>query len=275
MSVKRRLLGIGGKVRLSILPVLLVLSFVPLTSAAADFYVATNGDDANDCLSGATPCLTIAAAMDKAVTDPASSHDTVYIAAGTYNENLAINADFDLVGAGSGLTIIDGGGSDRVVAVGSSRTVAIQDLTMQNGATTLHGGGIVNSSGSSLTITNSIVHNNTSTASGGGIYNYGVLSLNTVEITGNQGNFGGAVYNASSGSVTIANSTLSGNNVTSTGGAAVFNAGGTVIIEKTTISGNSSDSTASNVIHNQNGGSIGLTNVTISSNPVSDKVLLN
>jgi len=53
----------------------------PRARAAGPWFVAPSGSNANDCLSLATPCLTIGGALGKA-----ASGDTINIAAGTYIE---------------------------------------------------------------------------------------------------------------------------------------------------------------------------------------------
>ena len=65
---------------------------------AADLFVDPAGNDANDCLSAATPCLTITAAIGKA-----AGGDTINVAAGTYAERLTINKSLDLSGAQFGV----------------------------------------------------------------------------------------------------------------------------------------------------------------------------
>ncbi|MBP1693294.1 MAG: hypothetical protein H6Q37_1177, partial [Chloroflexi bacterium] len=67
---------------LLVLVVITVLMFTPearSTSAAGNWYVATTGNDSNDCLTPATACMTINAAIGKAL-----ASDTIYVATGTY-----------------------------------------------------------------------------------------------------------------------------------------------------------------------------------------------
>lgn len=89
---------------LSILAVALVLSLVIFggqqTQAAGPWYVSTTGNDANDCLTPATACLTLQAAINKA-----SSGDTVNVEAGTYPVAgvVTVNKTLTLKGALSGI----------------------------------------------------------------------------------------------------------------------------------------------------------------------------
>lgn len=94
------------------------------TRAAGPWYVATTGNDANDCLSVGTACLTIQAAVTKA-----SSGDTINIADGTYVENLTIDKALTLDGQSRAGTIIDAGVNTSVyVVVVTADDVTLQDL---------------------------------------------------------------------------------------------------------------------------------------------------
>jgi hypothetical protein len=59
----------------------LALVMLPAAARAAgmNWFVATTGDDGNDCMTATTPCLTLQAAINKA-----GDHDTIHVAAGTY-----------------------------------------------------------------------------------------------------------------------------------------------------------------------------------------------
>ena len=60
--------------------------------------------------------------------------DTIYIAAGTYAENLVLDKDLRLVGArGPELTRIDGGYQGRVIDVPVPRIVVLEDLHLVRG----------------------------------------------------------------------------------------------------------------------------------------------
>lgn len=73
----------------------LMIYGVRITHAAGPWYVnGTTGNDTNDCLSPATACKTIQAAIGKA-----SAGDTINVAAGTYNEQVNINKTLNLKGA--------------------------------------------------------------------------------------------------------------------------------------------------------------------------------
>jgi parallel beta-helix repeat protein len=78
-------------------------------ASPSTWYVATTGNDGNDCLSPSTACLTIQGAIDKA-----SSDDSIQIADGTYTASslasIVITTDgLSLIGQSRDATIIAGG----------------------------------------------------------------------------------------------------------------------------------------------------------------------
>jgi hypothetical protein len=89
-----------------------------------------------------------------------------------------------------------------------------------------------------LTITNASTSSN-----GGGIYNDGTLTLSDSTLTGNNvsgGGEGGGIDNDSSGTLTVVQCTLSGNNASSSSGGGILN-NGTLILNQSTVSGNNSE----------------------------------
>ena len=139
-------------------------------------------------------------------------------------------------GAGADVLAVDGNATSSVFQIGTGAAapnVAISGLTIRN-AQGGFGGGILNGSGATLTITNSTISGNTA-AFGGGIFNSGPLTIANTTVTGNTASEGGGIY--SNGSLTIINSTISGNTVNSDGGG-IFNIG-TVAITNSTLSSNS------------------------------------
>ncbi len=106
-----------------------LLSILPSSAAGGTWYVnGDTGNDANGCTTAGAPCATIAAAIGKA-----ASGGTIYIAAGTYIENLTVDKDLTFVGAGADVTFVDGGGAGRVFESTSFSKLILSNLTVQNG----------------------------------------------------------------------------------------------------------------------------------------------
>lgn len=139
------------------------------------------------------------------------------------NGDFNITAPMTIMGAGPGSTIVDAGGLDRAIQIGSGVTVAISNLSIRNGNATAgygpqSGGGIYNAgilSLSHVAISGGIAQY------GGGIQNNTVLTLDGVQVSNSQVQYdGGGIRN--SGSLTILNSTLSNNGADRNGGG-LFN----------------------------------------------------
>jgi hypothetical protein len=176
--------------------------------------------------------------------------------------------DVTLVGAGHGLTIIDGFGHRRVLDINAAAHVVVSNLTVQGGA-------VGNSSyyGASCGYT----------PKGGGIHNLGVLELHNVNVLGNKivslpcdvisqaPNVGAGIYNE--GSLLMVDSTISENVVEDVagviflfGGGGVWNEGGVVTLVGSTISANGGgDADYGGGIGNA-GGEVSIVNSTISGN---------
>ena len=211
---------------------LLAINVPQTVRAAGPWYVASTGDDGNDCLSPATPCGTINGAIGKA-----AGEDTIFVAEGTYTasgtEVVLIDKSINLVGGWnesfttqSGISIIDGSNLRKGIHVNPGIIAIVERFTVQNGSATqgsgvtLVGGGIYNSG--TLTLNNSIVSANTANygggiSNGGGISTLtGTLTINDSMIIGNSSGDGGGIYNT--GILTINNSTVSANTADSGGG---------------------------------------------------------
>jgi hypothetical protein len=74
----------------------------PGTSCCGDRYVEVGGSDAgNACNDSGSPCATVQHAVDEAC-----AGDTVYVAAGTYPEQVSVSKALTIQGAGKGVTIL-------------------------------------------------------------------------------------------------------------------------------------------------------------------------
>ena len=206
-----------------------------IARAAATLFVAPTGNDSNSCLTAASACHTIAAAMIKA-----TSGDSISIAAGTYTENLTVTKELAFSGAGPNATIIDGRSTGTVITIGRVNTT-ITGVTVQNGNAGGRGGGIINDG--TLALANSAVTNNTSASNGGGIANTGTLTLTNSFVTNNRAldtirGWAGGIQNfGSNGQLTLINSTVSGNTAFVYGGG-IGNIGGTMTLIDSVVSNN-------------------------------------
>lgn len=161
----------------------------------------------------------------------------------------------------------------------NSTAVTIAGLTIANGNTPDTGGGIL-SGGYGLTIANCVISGNSSPNFGGGIYCFppgfgGSVSIINSTISGNSATDGGGIYVVGPGfygyqgsALTITNSTISGNSATSRGGA--ISSDGMLTIINSTISANMATADASGGgggIFSD--GTLTITNSTISGNSAS------
>jgi uncharacterized repeat protein (TIGR01451 family) len=221
---------------------------VSIARAATPVYVRTDGDDAN--CNGTTnapypgsggPGLDCAfATVDWGIysVDPGG---TVHVAAGVYTENVGMAGNVTVQGVGEGSTIIDGGGSGRVIYIGSNSKVTISGMTIRNGNLAGSGGGIGVMSWSALTLTQTTVSSNTATGDGGGIYiaNQSAATIYHSTITSNtsSGSYGGGIHAAAPNTtLSISDSTIEDNYAALNGGGVYHNAGSLTIQDSTVIS---------------------------------------
>lgn len=156
-------------------------------------------------------------------------------------------------------------------------TLLIENATISNNAangTSGSGGGILNDVGAMLTVSDSEISGNTSNRAGGGIENnIGFITLNDVNISGNQtfsapGN-GGGIHITGAGTATLTDGTVNNNTAGAEGGG-LWNGTGTMTINGTTISSNIASGAAADQggggIYNLNGGTLVVSNATITLN---------
>ena len=243
----------------------------PVVRAAGPWYVATTGNDGNDCLSPGTACGTINGAIGKA-----SAGEIVKVMVGTYTdigaEVVFIIQDITLSGGWdatftnqNGMSAIDGQGSRRGITLNNIGPVVIENFVIQNGFSGIGGGGGIFNNGGTITINNTVIKGNsagdpccTGGSGGGGIANGGTVFLNNSTVSGNTilgGFYGSGILNY--GTITINNSSVSGN----TAGDGIYNGAlQTMILNNSTVSGNPSGGVFNNV------GTLTFQNSTISDN---------
>jgi hypothetical protein len=151
----------------------------------------------------------------------------------------SLSTNIDIEGPGANLlTVRRDTGSYGIFTVDSGATVSISGLTVSNGQNS----GIRNAG--TLTLSTAIVSDN-SADEGGGLYNSGTATVTACTFTGNYGGWSGsALYNVSAGTLSLVNSTISGN-VSNPEAQDLFDGGmgcigseGSTIITNSTIAGN-------------------------------------
>ena len=266
---KRRLQVLFSGAMLIFLSALCCLVLPVSSQASPPLTVTSTADSGAGTLRQAIADATNGATIDFNLTYPAM----ITLTSGELliDKNLAIN------GPGASILTISGNNASRVFNVSGGVTASISGLTIANG--------LANAGASNSCSGGGCVANAGSGGSGGGIYNAGTLTVSNCTISGNHtgaggsascsgdcggsvanagsGGSGGGSYNASgmesSGTLTVINCTISGND-TGAGGSAsgasvnnsgsggivggIFNAsgmesGGTLSMTNCTISGNS------------------------------------
>jgi hypothetical protein len=136
--------------------------------------------------------------------------------------------------------VVSGNNATRVFNINAGKTATINLLTITGGNSAQNGGGILNEG--TLTLKNSTVSGNATTQSGAGIHNSSVLNIVNSTISGNASliDGGGIVQDGVSPTLYMVNSTVSGNTANGfAGGLDLRN--GTVTILNSTVTGNHSD----------------------------------
>lgn len=115
-----------------------------------EYYVSTTGNDTNDCLSEATACLSVYAALRKS-----TPFGTIHIGPGEFpvTNTLGIRHDLNILGAGVERTILVDEDGDAIQAAYPARVV-IRDITIRGTDRMAHGNGIEVRDGVALTLEN-------------------------------------------------------------------------------------------------------------------------
>lgn len=218
-------------------------------AGAATVFVRTSGQDTNNGLTWATAKRTVQAGLNTA-----GSGDQVWVAAGTYIENITLKSGAALYGGFAGnessltqrkwathKTILDGNQAGSVVTSPQGATAAtrIDGFTVLNGSGTqvtgdCCGAGIFCHESSPTIVNNTITANGAEplpdrTAHGGGIYcSYSSPMIVNNTIAGNGASWGGGIYCHES-SPAIANNTIAGNTASWAGGILCLDSSLTIV----------------------------------------------
>jgi CSLREA domain-containing protein len=225
-----------------------------IVTTTADTSLNSTCDPANPC--SLRDAITAANAV--------SGEDIIYFAVtGTIQLGSALpalNSDMKILGPGANALAVkrDSSALFRIFTVNSGKIVTISDLTITNGSA-VNGGGIRNDHGT-LTVNNCTVSGN-SANNGGGIENFGenflgstpgtamltvsncTFSDNSTAPSGTGGGIRNTGQHGGSATVTVVNTTLSGNSAQLSGGAIENNGAdhgsAPLTIKNSTLSGNS------------------------------------
>jgi parallel beta-helix repeat protein len=183
----------------------------------------------------------------------ASSGDTVYVRAGSYNEVVVINKQINLIGENTDTTIIDGGGNGDVVKI-TADLVKVDKFTIKNSGSTWGDAGIEINSSDNCKIEDCDSNNNYHGILLDSSSNYNSLSNNKVSK-----NIKGIWLDRSSSYNTISNNSVSDN------------------IEGIVIDISCNNTVSNNIVFNNTGDGINLHEFsyynTVSGNEISNNII--
>jgi hypothetical protein len=168
----------------------------------------------------------------QAAIDAAAAGDVVSVAPGAYPENLRLKSGVAVVGSGSDVTVVDGGGRGPAARLSDcDSTTRLEGFRLTGGAALL-GGGVRIDRGAPVVRFNAVLGNRA--VGSGTAYGYGggvavlasaaVISDNVV--SGNEADFGGGLH-IDGGSPRIARNTITGNTAGAGGGIDAYVVSGT------------------------------------------------
>jgi hypothetical protein len=275
MKPHKLFLGLGLAFILAMLALIGVVSANPDTT----LYVNSELDEpwlvsSSTCESTPSKVCTLRAAVMLANNRPGK--DVIQVKNGTYNltrsgiDENAINGDLDLtddvdiIGAGRGITFIDGQNKNRIFHVQPGVKFYLTNFTLRNARTNVNSGSAIRSEGVETTLRFLIVKNNRGGAAISN--NYGSLSLTYMDINNNnQDSLPGSGGVESLGPLTVDDSLIHNNHGFAGGGLLAF---GTTRIQNSTISGNKADHRGGGILlgNGSGAGVFHLSNVTITGN---------
>jgi predicted outer membrane repeat protein len=243
----------------------------------------SNIDDSGVAGDGSLRGEILAASIgDTIVFDPSLSGSTINLAKG----ELLINKNLSILGLGAAKLTISGQNASRVFEVAAGASAMLSDLTVSGGdgvpnnSPALHpdrGGGIVVDENSSLTITRCTVSDNFVIADphlggglGGGIADYGTLSVSDSTVSGNHAKttYGGGIA-VFFGTLTVSDQSVVSNNEAAQNGGGITGVASTMTVRDTVLSNNFTDQFDGGAFNVQ-GGTLALTGSTLSDNRAAE-----
>jgi predicted outer membrane repeat protein len=165
---------------------------------------------------------------------------------GAESGDLNIEKDFAVFGAGAESSIIDGNCLDRVFKVEAGRHLSLYSLTVRNGCTGQHGGGILVLG---IGFLDHVTVRDNQADKGGGVAAEGSqFSMNESSILDNlAAGSGGGLYDPGSGWIDIVSSTFSGNSAFGDGAGMYLTGPADLHLNESTISSNSANSSGGGI----------------------------
>jgi hypothetical protein len=202
------------------------------------------------------PCSVRPADNLQAAIDAAPAGSTLALCAGAWNlvSQVTIRKNLTLTGAGAGQTILDGGGTTRVMVVNEGNTVMLRDMTIRNGDAVDSLGGGIHTSGN-LTLRGVAVTDCMADTGGGMFISAGAVVLDEgTQVTRNFAQkrsgdiapgLGGGIFHFRGTLRLAAGSSVSGNRASDSGGGIQSAAPAQVTLEPgSTVAGNVVNATA-------------------------------
>lgn len=173
----------------------------------------------------------------------------------------------------NGLTITEGYGHGAAVNIESAASVSISNSVLTVNDAGLNGyGGAIQVKNASLTLSDSELSGNDAEY-GGAVFAYGTgatVSISGSSITSNDGAFGGAIRMDDHAYVSVSGSSISGNSAFSTGGAIHGSNYSTLAISNSTISGNTATNNPGGAINLSGNSNVTIEDSTLSGNSANN-----